>query len=281
METRPTQATSKLDRLRDILRTYPSLLVAYSGGVDSVFLASVAREVLGDRAAAVTARSPSLAASELDEASALARRIGIRHLVIDTHELDNPDYAKNPPDRCFYCKTDLLAEIKTIAAREGFSVIAYGEVADDAADFRPGRRAAEQQGARSPLAEAGLTKAEVRELSKSRGLPTWDKPATPCLASRIPYGQPVTAEKLAQVERAEALIRSRGFRIVRVRHHGNLARIEVPLDDLPRLCAPALFAEIEGGLKAYGFARVEVDPKGFRSGSLNEALGPGRGGVEV
>lgn len=262
----------KLQRLRDIIGSAGSAVVAFSGGVDSTFVAAVASDVLGDRAVAVTGVSPSVPPSELAEARELARRIGIRHDLIDTHEMEREGYVENSPMRCYHCKTELYSLLEAYARERGYAAILDGCNVDDLADHRPGRVAAAEHGVRSPLIEAGLTKAEIRELSKARGLPTWDKPAMACLASRIPYGTPVTIEALTQIGDAEAALRALGFRQLRVRHHGDVARIEIEPADMPLLLDPELRAEAVRRVREAGFRYVTLDLAGFRSGSMNEAL---------
>ena len=268
-------AQSKLARLHDILRDLPSAVVAFSGGVDSTFVAAVAHDILGGRALAVTGVSPSVPQAEVAEATELARTIGIAHECIDTSEMDDPNYVKNNPDRCFHCKDELYGELQTIARERGFATVLDGCNLDDTGDFRPGRRAASQHAVRSPLVEAGLTKADIRALSRERGLPTWDKPAMACLSSRIPYGTPVTVETLSLVERAEAYLRSLGLRQIRVRHQvlasgDPTARIET--DDAGLAILLAHRAEITDELKALGYLYVTLDLAGYRTGSLNEVL---------
>jgi len=268
----PSPVLERLGELRRILQGFESAIVAYSGGVDSTVLARVAAEVLGDRVIACTAVSPSLAAAELAAAQEAAQAMGIELRLVRTGEVEREDYARNMPDRCYVCKGTLFARLAEIAQSEGFRHILYGANADDGTDYRPGARAAVEAGVHAPLAQAGLTKDDVRAIARVYGLPNWDKPASPCLASRIPYGQRVTVEKLRQIEDGEQILRRLGFREARVRHHGDIARIEVSRDELPRIIAPEAADEISQGLLRLGFTHVAVDLRGFRSGSLNETL---------
>ena len=266
------EARAKLDALRAALRELGSAAVAFSAGVDSTFLLCVAREALGDRCVTVTVRAPFVPARDIDEASAFCRRIGVGHEVLDAGLADIPHFAENPPDRCYHCKKELFGKLVAFARENGLAAVLEGSNLDDDGDWRPGRRAIRELGVRSPLHDAGLAKAEIRALSREMGLPTADKPSAACLASRIPYGERIDEALLARVERAEALVAERfpGLAQLRVRVHGGLARIEVPPADVPRVSAalPSLAA----GLLPLGFARVEVDPRGYRTGSLNEAL---------
>jgi uncharacterized protein len=267
------ELAARRDGLLDLLRSYGSCAVAFSGGLDSTVLAKAAQLALGDRAVAVTGTSASLAADELEGSIALARQIGIRHEQIQTDELANPDYQANTAQRCFFCKTELFLKVEAIAARLGVAVVCDGSNRDDQGEHRPGMQAARQRHVRSPLAECGFTKAEIRELALAWGLPTWDKPAAPCLSSRIAYGETVTPERLAMIDAAERFLRERGFRPLRVRYHkGDVARIEVALDALPRLAEPKLRGEVVAHLKSLGFKYVALDLEGFRSGSMNAVL---------
>ena len=266
----PTSATRlHLDRLRQRLRQLDGALVAFSGGVDSTFLLKVASDELGDRVVAVTARSESLPSHELEEAVELARRMGVDHRIVETREIDRPGYTRNDVDRCYHCKTELFEAMAGLARREGVSHLLYGATADDACDFRPGQRAARELGVLAPLAEVGLGKDAIRRLSAELDLPTWDKPAFACLASRVPFGRPISAELLARIERAESALRDLGFRQYRVRDHGEIARIELEPEDLARAVETTMRTEITTALSAIGWRFVVLDLAGFRSGSLN------------
>ena len=261
------------DRLLDALRGYGRVAVAFSGGVDSTVVAQAARVALGDAAVAVTAASESLAAGELEEAEALAGRIGIAHRVIRTEEFADPNYTRNNPDRCYFCKSELYGRLASLLETLGVDAIASGANLDDAGDHRPGMRAAAERGVRHPLQECGLNKDRVRALARAWGLPTWDKPATPCLSSRIAYGEEVSPERVRMVDAAEQWLRARGLRLLRVRYHkGDLARIEVPLEELPALARPEVRDELVKAFRGLGFKFVTLDLEGFRSGSLNALI---------
>ncbi len=262
----------KAAALDGALRELPSLIVAYSGGVDSAYLAHAAHRVLGAAALCVTADSPSYPERHRAIALRLATQFGFNHLVIQTGEMARPEYRANPANRCYFCKHELYTHLSAIARERGIPVIADGSNADDRGDYRPGRQAAREFGVRSPLDESGLTKDEIRELSRRAGLPTWDEPASACLSSRIPYFSEVTDEKLRMIERAENVLRELGFRICRVRHHDTIARLELGRDEIARALEPSTAATIDRELRAIGYAHVTVDLRGYRLGSLNDAL---------
>jgi uncharacterized protein len=268
-------ATDKRDALLRTLAGYGSCAVAFSGGVDSAVVAKAAQLALGDASVLVTGDSAAMADGELDAARDLAERIGARHVVVPTEEFANPQYVANGSDRCYHCKTELYERIGNLADRLGVRAIVNGANADDLGDYRPGMQAASEHGVHSPLAECGFTKREVRELAAQWDLPVAEKPATPCLSSRIAYGQEVTPERLAMIDRAEQLLRSLGIRELRVRYHaGDMARIEVPLDELRDLCEPAIRERIVSELKQLGFKFVTLDLAGFHSGGLNQLISP-------
>lgn len=263
----------KQEQLIELIRSFGSCAVAFSGGIDSTVVAKAARLALGERAVAVTGTSASLAAGELDQAREIARQIRIRHEVLNTDEFTNPDYLQNSPDRCYHCKTELYTQLDGIIQKLGVSVVLNGANTDDMGDYRPGMQAAAEHQVRSPLAECGLNKADVRALALEWGLPTWDKPASPCLSSRVAYGEAVTPERLAMIDAAEQYLRSLGLREVRVRYHkGDLARLEVPAQAIDRLCREETRTKLAAHLRALGFKFVTLDLEGFRSGSLNTLL---------
>ena len=260
-------------RLFDLLAGFDSAIVAFSGGVDSAYLAWAATHVLGrERTLCITADSPSYPDHHRQLALGVARDFGLRHEIIHTRELERPDYSANPVNRCYYCKHELYTALTRIAAERGVGTIVDGANADDRGDYRPGRQAAREFGVLSPLDEVGLTKVDIRELSHRAGLPTWDEPASACLSSRIPYHSAVTGEKLRMIERAERVLRDLGFRVCRVRHHDDLARVEIGVDELPRALEPDLTARIVSAIQALGYRQVTIDPRGYRMGSLHEGL---------
>ncbi len=260
----------KLTTLKSLLTDMESVLVAYSGGVDSSFLLKVARDVLGSRAQGVIAVSPLMPDYELSEAEEVACEIDVQVAIVEKGELEDPEFLANTPDRCYFCKGAICERLKGFAQEHGYRVVVDGTNADDTGDYRPGQRAARECGMRSPLQEAGFTKVEIRTLAREMGLPNWDKPSSACLASRIPYGTPITRADLARIGEAELVLRGLGLRQLRVRHHGNVARIEVPVEAFDTILANR--QEIVDALKALGYAYVTLDLKGFRSGSMNEVI---------
>jgi uncharacterized protein len=272
------ESAAALESMRASIRGLGSALVAFSGGVDSTFVLKIAVEELGARAIALTAISPSVAPDEAAEAKALATQLGAQHRLVDSHELEDPRYASNPTNRCYFCKSELYTITDKACAELGFAAVLDGFNADDKKDHRPGHQAAREHKVLSPLADAGLTKDQIRAWSKKLGLPTWDKPQLACLASRLPYGTAVTSERLTKIGGAEKAVRSLGFKNFRVRFHGEVARLEVAAEELPRLMEPELRAKLDAAIKAQGFTFVALDLEPFRSGRLNDALRKDEGG---
>jgi uncharacterized protein len=279
MKNIPHKSDTMPQRLKEILSNMGSVLVAFSGGVDSTLLLKVAKDVLWDHVLAVTASSSVYPSEEIEQAKALAHNLKARHEIIETRELTNPQFVSNPKDRCYWCKKDLFAELTHIARENNLDYVVDGSNFDDLDDFRPGTEAARELGVRSPLQEAMLTKTDVRSMSKRMGLRTWDKPSLACLASRFPYGTEITKENLVKVDKAERLLRKLGLTQTRVRHHGTIARIEVPDEDIPQLAKETLRLQIVSHLKKLGYTYVTLDLEGYRTGSLNEVL-PGIASLE-
>jgi len=271
-DTEYMNAIAKEEQLREIFRELESVIVAYSGGVDSSYVAYVANAELGPRAVCITGQSASLPAFQRTEIDRVVERFGFQHEVIRTDELDNPSYRANNSDRCFFCKDELYTKLETVARGRGIQTIVDGSTVDDLGDYRPGRRAAAQHAVRSPLIEVGLSKSEVRELSRRATLPTWDKPASPCLSSRIAYGTTVTIERLSKVDRGEEILREFGFREFRVRHHDQLVRLEIATAEMDQILRKEVFEELATRFRELGFKYVTLDLEGFRSGSMNEVL---------
>ncbi|MBD2778171.1 ATP-dependent sacrificial sulfur transferase LarE [Iningainema tapete] len=264
--------TEKLEQIKALFAEIEQALIAYSGGVDSTLVAKIAYDVLGDRALAVTAVSPSLMPEELEDAKIQAATIGITHQIIATHEMENPNYTSNPVNRCYFCKSELHDTLKPLATQLGYPYVIDGVNADDLHDYRPGIQAAKERGARSPLAEVGITKAEVRQLSQLLGLPWWDKPAQPCLSSRFPYGEEITIAKLQRVGRAEIYLRKLGYQNLRVRSEGDTARIELPVEQIKEFVLTTDLPSVVSAFQKFGFIYVTLDLEGYRSGKLNQVL---------
>ncbi|MBE0068456.1 ATP-dependent sacrificial sulfur transferase LarE [Thermoanaerobacterium thermosaccharolyticum] len=262
----------KYENLKKYIKELGSAVIAFSGGVDSTFLAKVCKDVLNDRCLAVTATSSTYPEREFKEALELAKEIGIRHKIIKSEELEIEGFSKNPIDRCYYCKSELFSKLKKVADDEGMEYVLDGTNADDTGDFRPGRRAAKELGVKSPLLECGFTKDDIREMSKRLGLPTWNKPAYACLSSRFPYGQEITSEKLSMVEKSEEYLLNLGFVGFRVRHHGDIARIELNPDQINMMMDENIRKKVVSKLKEIGFKYVSLDLEGYRTGSMNEAI---------